>query len=48
MRPQICHPEPRQLQHSREQLREGLMYFVYIMTNRSKALYTGITMPSSC
>ena len=43
MRPKICHPEPRQLQRSREQPREGPMYFVYIMTNRSMTLYTGVT-----
>lgn len=27
----------------REPPREGPMYFVYIMTNRSKTLYTGVT-----
>ncbi len=39
----ICHPEPRRLQRGREPLREGPMYFVYIVTNRSKTLYTGVT-----
>jgi putative endonuclease len=39
----ICHPEPRQYQRRREPRREGPMYFVYIMTNRSKTLYTGVT-----
>jgi putative endonuclease len=43
MRPQICHPEPRQLQRGREPPREGPMYFVYIMTNRSRTLYLGVT-----
>ena len=43
MRPLICHPEPRVLQYRRELPREGPMYFVYIMTNRSKTLYVGIT-----
>src|SRR5437879_10188353 len=41
--PQICHPEPRVRQRRREPTREGPMYFVYIMTNRSKTLYTGVT-----
>jgi putative endonuclease len=43
MRPQICHPEPRQLQRGRGPPREGPMYFVYIMTNRSRTLYIGVT-----
>ena len=43
MRPLICHPEPRVLQCGWEPPREGPMYFVYIMTNRSKTLYVGIT-----
>ncbi len=43
MRPQVCHPEPRVLRYRREQPREGPMYFVYIMTNRSKTLYVGVT-----
>jgi putative endonuclease len=40
-RPQICHPEPSVLHRDRKPLREGPMYFVCIMTNRSKTLYTG-------
>ena len=43
MIPQICHPEPRALLRRREAPREGPMYFVYIMTNRSGTLYTGVT-----
>jgi putative endonuclease len=43
MRPQTCHPEPGVLQRRRVPPREGPMYFVYIMTNRSKTLYTGVT-----
>jgi putative endonuclease len=39
----MCHPEPRQLQRSREPSREGPMYLVYIMTNRSMTLYIGMT-----
>ena len=31
------------LQHRREPAREGTMYFVYIMTNRSRTLYIGVT-----
>ncbi len=41
--PATCHPEPRELQCGTKLSREGSMYFVYIMTNRSKTLYTGVT-----
>src|ERR1700691_5265789 len=40
---ETCHPEPRVLYCRRKLLREGPMYFVYIVTNRSKTLYIGIT-----
>ena len=43
MRPSICHPEPRGLQHRREPPREGPMYFVYTMTKPSKTLNIGVT-----
>lgn len=39
----ICHPEPSVLQRGRKPPREGPMYFVYIMTNRSKTFYIGVT-----
>ena len=42
-RPLICHPERQLLQCGQEPAREGPMYFVYIMTNRSKTLYVGVT-----
>ena len=34
---------PKQLCHSCVAMREPKIYFVYIMSNRSKTLYTGIT-----
>ena len=43
MRLQNCHPKPRVLRCGRELPREGPMYFVYIMTNRSRTLYIGVT-----
>jgi len=43
MRLQICHPEPLVLRCGQEPPREGPMYFVYIMTNRSMTLYVGVT-----
>jgi putative endonuclease len=43
MRPKTCHPEPGALHCCRSHHAKGPMYFVYIMTNRSKTLYAGIT-----
>jgi len=45
-KPFVCHPE--RSASNRERAVEGSMYYerwywVYIMTNRSKTLYTGIT-----
>jgi putative endonuclease len=39
----ICHPERRVASGSPGRNQEGPMYFVYIMTNRSKTLYVGVT-----
>jgi len=45
---QTCHPRfvilsPACSSAGQEPPREGPVYFVYIMTNRSKTLYTGVT-----